>query len=414
VLQPARGTRDLLPESCEQFYSIIEVARKIFAAYGFGEIQTPIFEFADVFQPVGESSDIISKETYSFDDRSGQRLTLRPEGTAPVARAVISNKLTQATPLKLFYQGPMFRYERPQKGRYRQFHQVGVELIGSPSPLSDVEVIALSHQFLSELGIKDSITLELNSLGNRNTREAYRTALSAYLQPFRKDLSQDSQMRLEKNPLRILDSKDRNDQKIVKDAPIYHHFLDDESKRFFNTVCEGLGTLNIPFTLNEKLVRGLDYYTHNVFEFTTQELGAQGAVLAGGRYNGVIEALGGPSLSGTGWAAGLERLALLTNILSTPPRPTVIIPIDCEDAFRNKKIHDHCLVLMQRLRNNHKSIEMLTNGNLNKKMKRANKLNAQYAILIGEDEIKTHHVLLKDLDKGGQQSLSADALHQYL
>ena len=312
ALQPARGTQDLLPETARRHRQVSETAREMAALYGFAEISTPIFEFTEVFaRPIGEHTDIVSKEMYTFTDRGGEEVTLRPENTAGVVRAVLSNGLTQSTPLKFFYSGPMFRYERPQKGRFRQFHQIGVELLGVATPQADIEVIALGQRILKALGIADRVVLELNTLGDPQSRAAYRTALVQYFSSRRAELSEDSRDRLERNPLRILDSKAREDAPIIAEAPPFDRYLNDSSAEFFGNVRDGLRRLGIAYRLNPRLVRGLDYYTHTVFEFVTTDLGAQGTVLAGGRYDGLVELMGGPAMPGVGWAAGIERLAML-------------------------------------------------------------------------------------------------------
>ena len=265
---------------------------------------------------------------YTFNDLSGETITLRPEGTAGVARAFLSNGLAQNLPLKVFYSGPMFRYERPQKGRRRQFKQVGIELIGIDGSQADVEVISLGNHFLRELGLEDSFTIELNSLGDPDSRSEYKKALLEYLSAHKKNLSPNSIKRLEKNPLRILDSKDKEDQKITADAPLISNSLNDKSKKFFEEIRTGLEKLNISYVINERLVRGLDYYNHTAFEFVSQSLGAQGALLAGGRYDGLIKQMGGPDTPGIGWAAGIERLEMLLKDFPKKRRPISIIPGD--------------------------------------------------------------------------------------
>src|SRR5437870_2257169 len=328
ALQPARGTQDLLPEMARRHRRVGDTARALAELYGFAEIATPVFEFTEVFaRPIGEHTDIVAKEMYTFTDRGGEEVTLRPENTAGVVRAVLSNGLTQSTPLKFFYSGPMFRYERPQKGRFRQFHQIGVELLGVAQPQADIEVIALGQRILGALGIADKVVLELNTLGDPQSRSAYRDALVAYFSARVSELSEDSRRRLERNPLRILDSKDSADQRIAAEAPDFEQYLNEASREFFGRVRDGLDALGISYRLNPRLVRGLDYYTHTVFEFVTTDLGAQGTVLAGGRYDGLVEVMGGPAMPGVGWAAGIERLAML--IAEPPPatRAIALVPI---------------------------------------------------------------------------------------
>ena len=305
-LQPARGTADLLPDSMAKHRLVIDAARTASARYGFQEMATPIFEFSEVFsRPLGESSDIVTKENYSFADRGGEILTLRPENTAGVVRAMISGGLTQSLPLKYFYAGPMFRYERPQKGRMRQFHQVGIEYLGPNDALADAEIIACGARFLASLGVLDDCELHLNSLGDSNSRTAYRAALIAYLETFADQLSDDSKTRLAVNPLRILDSKDAGDCAILQDAPRLQDYLNDVSKAHFADLTAALDGAGVAWVSDPLLVRGLDYYCHTAFEFVTTSLGAQGTVLGGGRYDGLAEMLGGPKVAGVGLAAGV-------------------------------------------------------------------------------------------------------------
>jgi len=401
-LQPVRGTQDLLPEMCRAFRKIDELAYQTAVLYGYEEISTPIFEFSDVFhRTLGETSDMVSKETYTFQDRGGDSLTLRPEGTAGIARAFISNGMAQNLPLKLYYNGPMFRYERPQKGRYRQFHQIGVECLGLDTPTADVECLALAYDLLNKIGLMGRIQLEINSLGDPDSRKNHRDLLVTYLKDFEKDLSPDSQLRLQKNPLRILDSKDPNDQKILINAPLLKNCLNDFSKDFFGQVLEGLNTLKIPHKVSDRLVRGIDYYTHTVFEFVTTDLGAQGAVLAGGRYDGLIETMGGPKTSGVGWASGIERLALLLDPTITQSNLRTVAVISADDRADKK-----CLELSHQLRQKNIRVELPGSGNVGKKMKRANKVGAQFAVIIGETELQTGVVTFKDLGSGEQKTLS--------
>ena len=396
ALQPARGTQDLLPEATRRHRHVTETAREAAAQYGFAEIATPIFEFTEVFaRPIGEHTDIVAKEMYTFTDRGGEEVTLRPENTAGVVRAVLSNGLTQSTPLKFFYSGPMFRYERPQKGRFRQFHQIGVETLGVAQAAADIEIIALGHRILKALGIADRVVLELNTLGDPASRAAYRDALVAYFSTHTARLSEDSRNRLERNPLRILDSKDESDRRLIADAPDFANYLNDASRAFFARVRDGLDALGLAYRLNPRLVRGLDYYTHTVFEFVTTDLGAQGTVLAGGRYDGLVELMGGPSMPGVGWAAGIERLAMLIDEPPGPPRPVVLIPLG-EPAERA------ALRLGEELRDAGLVVELTYSGNLGRRMHRANRLNARAAVLLGDDELAQNAASLRDLDTGEQ------------
>ena len=407
-LQPVRGTRDIFGEDMRRQHHVVETAREVAALYGYQEIATPIFEFSEVFKrTLGDTSDIVTKEMYSFTDNSGEHITLRPENTAGVARAVISGGLAQNVPLKFFYAGPMFRYERPQKGRYRQFHQIGIELIGVAEPLGDIEVIAAGAQTLDRLGVLRHTILELNTLGDSESRAAYRSALVEYLRGHVDKLSADSRARLDRNPLRILDSKDEGDIAIVRDAPQLKEFLNEPSRRFFDDVRRGLDKLGIEHVWNPYLVRGLDYYAHTAFEFKTDQLGAQGAVLAGGRYDGLISQMGGPPLPGVGWAAGVERLAMLLAEAPAAPRPIAIVPIGTE-------AEDVALKLSWELRRDGIYVELGYRGNVSKRMKDANKMRARAAILIGEDELKRGVATVRDLDSGEQTEVPLTALKDRL
>lgn len=403
ALQPVRGTQDLLPDAARRHRQVRETARRLAERYGFAELDIPIFEFTEVFaRPIGEHTDIVAKEMYSLKDRGGEDLSLRPEFTAGLVRAVLSNGLTQSTPLKFFASGPVFRYERPQKGRYRQFHQIDVEILGVPQAQADIELIALARRLLTALGIGDRVALELNTLGDPGSRSAYREALVNYYAARRTELSEDSRRRLEGNPLRILDSKDPGDIRINHDAPVFDQYLNDESRDFFAQVRDGLERLGIEYRLNPRLVRGLDYYTHSVFEFVTTDLGAQGTVLAGGRYDGLIELMGGPQMAGVGWAAGIERLALLIAEPSGPPRPIALVPLGDEGETL-------ALTMAETLRNEGFVVDLGYSGNLSRRMRRANRVNARAAVLIGEDEVARNVVTLRDLDSGEQTEVPIDA-----
>jgi histidyl-tRNA synthetase len=407
-LQAVRGTQDLLPAEARRHRTVIETARKISERYGFGEIVTPIFEFTEVFsRPIGETTDVVSKEMYTFKDRGGEEITLRPEYTAGIARAVLSNGLTQSTPLKFFGAGPMFRYERPQKGRYRQFHQIDAELIGAAQPQADVEVIAMGAAILDELGVLKSCRLELNTLGDTPSRTAYRAALVEYFTQHLDKLSDESRDRLGRNPLRILDSKDEGDKAIVAGAPSFSDYLTDDAKAFFDQVKRGLDALGIAYELNPRLVRGLDYYCHTAFEFITTELGAQGTVLGGGRYDGLMGMMGGPELPAVGWAGGIERLAMLIAEPAAPARPIAVIPVG--DAAELE-----ALKLTQRLRGLGHVVDLGYGGNVGKRMKRANKIEARIALVLGEDELARGAVTFRDLDAGSQEEVPLDGLEARL
>ena len=408
ALQPVRGTHDLLPDDMRRHRAVNDTAREVAALYGYLEMAPPIFEFTEVFKrTLGETSDVVTKEMYSFGISDREEITLRPEATAGIARALISNGLTQTLPQKYYCSGPMFRHERPQKGRQRQFHQIDIELLGVAEPLGDVEIIAVGAHILERLGVLDRTALELNTLGDSASRQAYRAALVAYFNDHRDHLSRDSLDRLARNPLRILDSKDEGDRRIVADAPLFADYLNDESVEFFAQVRTGLDRLDIAYQLNPRLVRGLDYYTHSVFEFTTTELGAQGAVLSGGRYDGLIEMIGGPATPGTGWAAGIERLAMMLSEAPAAPRPIAMVPLG--EAAEAK-----ALSLSQQLRHSGVAVDLGFGGSMKKRMKRADRVNARAAIILGEDELAQNSATLRDLDTGEQELVSLDALRDRL
>jgi histidyl-tRNA synthetase len=408
ALQPVRGTRDILPEEMRRHRAVIETARETAERYGYLEMATPIFEFTEVFKrTLGDTSDIVTKEMYTFEMKEGEQITLRPENTAGVARAFMSGGLAQELPLKFFYAGPMFRHERPQKGRQRQFHQFGAELLGVPKAQGDIELIALGAHILSGLGVYENTTLELNTLGDSESRTAYRAALVEYFSEHRDDLSADSRDRLERNPLRILDSKNEGDRRLVAGAPVFGDYMNAESQDFFATVKQGLDSLGIAYRLNARLVRGLDYYCHTAFEFTTELLGAQSAVLAGGRYDGLVQTMGGPATPGVGWAAGIERLSMLMDRDVPAPRPIAVIPV-------GQAAEAVALNLTQKLRHAGYGIELGFSGNVGKRMKRANKLGARAAVLLGEDELANNSATVRDLDSGEQELVSLEAVAGYL
>lgn len=330
-----RGTQDIFGDEQRRFARVVEAFERVRRLYCFHRVELPVFEATAVFaRSLGETTDVVSKEMYSFDDRGGDSLTLRPEFTAGIARAWLTEGWQQLAPLKVAAHGPVFRYERPQKGRYRQFHQIDAEVLGAPEPAADVELLVLADHLLRELGISDGVTLQLNTLGDAATREGWRAALVEHFEGHRAELSEDSLARLDKNPLRILDSKDPRDRPIADAAPEIDAYLTPAAADFFAAVTEGLDAAGVAWTRNSRLVRGLDYYRHTAFEFVTDRLGAQGTVLAGGRYDGLVESLGGPATPGVGWAAGIERLAMLTEL---PPRekPVVAIIADAPDEEAN-------------------------------------------------------------------------------
>lgn len=411
-LQPVRGTHDALPESQAVRREIVGRAEAVCARYGYQPIEVPIFEFTEVFaRTLGDSSDIVTKEMYSFEDRGGESLTLRPEFTAGIARAMISNGLSQHLPLKYTTHGPLFRYERPQKGRMRQFHQFDAECIGVADPLVDAEMIAMAYQVLEALGIVGVVELELNSLGDAESRHRYREALVAYFSKYKADLSEDSQRRLTTNPLRILDSKDEGDRKLVVDAPEMHEAFTEESTRYFDTLKEALGALNMEYTHNQRLVRGLDYYSHTVFEFTTDQLGAQSAVLSGGRYDGLIGMMGGPETPAIGWAAGIERLEALVEQLGTIQPATqmdvAVIPVGRDETLPAYR-------LAQQLRAEGVTLQFDYSGNMKKRLNRADKAGVTLAVLIGSDELARHAVTVRRMADGQQEEVAMDQLATYL
>jgi histidyl-tRNA synthetase len=398
-LQPARGTHDLIGEEMRRFHHVAETARRVAATYGFDEWITPIFEDTRVFsRTLGETSDVVTKEMYSFQDRGGDSVTLRPEGTAGVCRALVTNGLTQSLPQKVFYAGPMFRYERPQKGRYRQFHQIGLELIGPAEPLADAEAIACGRAILQALGVAGDTVLELNTLGDKDSRDAYRAALVSYFSGHGDRLSKDSRTRLEKNPLRILDSKDETDRQIVADAPTIQPYLTETARVFWDKVRTHLAAFGVPFVENPRIVRGLDYYGHTAFEFVTTRLGAQGTVMAGGRYDGLVQEMGGPATPAVGWAAGIERLAMLMDTAPAAPAPVAVIPIG--DAAEEKAVE-----ILQALRGQGIRAEMSYRGNVKRRMERANKAGARAAVIIGADDIAAGQAQVKDLGTGTQEAI---------
>lgn len=408
-LQPVRGTKDLFAEEIKIFNHIISAAKKRGENFGFEELQTPIFEFSEVFERnLGETSDIISKEVYKFPDRGDNMLTLRPEFTAGVVRALISNgELQQVLPCKLFSSGPIFRYDRPQKGRQRQFHQINFEVFGEENFFCDVEVIALAASILKDLGVLDKTTLEINSLGCAQTKINYETALREYFTKFKNKLSADSQIRLEKNPLRILDSKEAQDIDLLAEAPKISDFFSDEAKSRFDSTLNLLTKLNVKHHVNPRLVRGLDYYTSTVFEFAMNFEGAQNAVLGGGRYDDLVEKMSGKKMPAFGFAAGIERLMLLAKLDLPKTRPIAVNYIS-----ENEKTY--AFEIAQSLRNSGFAVEFLCSGNFKKQMKRSSQNNSRFVVIAGENEMKNDEVSVKDFDNSSEQKVKRDLLNTYL
>ncbi|WP_375326601.1 histidine--tRNA ligase [Candidatus Tisiphia endosymbiont of Nemotelus uliginosus] len=407
-IQPLRGTKDLLPNEFITQEYIINTAKDIGRLYGYKPMSTPIIEYTKTFdRTLGETSDIISKEIYSFSDKSGNNIALRPEFTAGIIRAVISNKLYQSLPLKFFSAGPIFRYDRPQAGRQRQFHQINCEYIGGEGPLADAETINLAFDILNALELNLDIILEINSLGCIETRAVYETKLVEYFNDYKFELSEDSQRRLIKNPMRILDSKDENDKKIIKNSPIITQYYSNEAANYFDKLVKYLDLLNIPYIINPRLVRGLDYYCHTAFEFTAPNLGAQSTILAGGRYDNLSKIMGGPDVKAVGFAAGIERLALLRQYNILQGRPVVICPISDNNV-------DYCFTLSQRLRQENISIILDITGKIGKRIQKANFQNARYMIFIGDDEQTTNSLKIKDLDMQQEYILQFNQLIEFL
>ncbi|NJK37494.1 MAG: histidine--tRNA ligase [Oscillatoriales cyanobacterium RM2_1_1] len=406
-IQALRGTRDILPEEVTYWQQLESVARQILAQANYQEIRTPIFEQTALFERgIGEATDVVGKEMYSFTDRGDRAITLRPEGTAGVVRAAIENKLQTAGMQRLWYTGPMFRYERPQAGRQRQFHQLGVEVLGSGSPRADVEVIALATQILQRLDLK-TLRLELNSVGTKTDRQYYRQALVDYLTPHQAELDADSQDRLTRNPLRILDSKDKRTQEIAAAAPSILDYLGDDSRAHFEAVQGLLTDLGIAYQLNPRLVRGLDYYTHTAFEMISEDLGAQATVCGGGRYDKLAEELGGPETPAIGWAMGLERLILLLQ----KSQPAPVAELDFYVVSRGDRAEAQALVLAQKLRYQGFRVELDLSGSaFGKQFKRADRSGAVACLILGDGEAERQTVNLKWLNTGEQEELTQSNL----
>jgi histidyl-tRNA synthetase len=402
--QRVRGTQDIWGEDADRFQQVVATFERVRRLYGFGRVEMPVFEATQVFaRSIGETTDIVSKEMYSFEDRGGDSLTLRPEFTAGICRAYLSEGWQQHAPLKLATHGPAFRYERPQKGRYRQFHQLDAEIIGAGEPAADVEIIAMGAQLLAELGIGERVDLKLNTLGDPATRDAWREALVDYFQGHRGDLSPESRARLEKNPLRILDSKEHQDWPIVDASPVVDDYLTAEAADYFGRVTAGLDSAGILWTRDPRLVRGLDYYRHTAFEFVTEDLGAQSAVIAGGRYDGLIESLGGPHTPAVGWAAGIERLGMLLDLPERRGVDAALIPL-------GEAAEAAAIGLAAQLRRSGIACEMAYKGNMKRRMQKADASGARYAIILGDDELARGEAAVKDLRSGEQRNVPLDGL----
>jgi histidyl-tRNA synthetase len=403
-VQPVRGTQSLLGEEADRLAAVVSAFDRVRRLYGFKRVEVPTIEQTAVFaRTIGETTDVVSKEMYSFEDRGGESITLRPEFTAGICRAFISEGWQQHAPLKVATSGSAFRYERPQKGRFREFHQLDAEIIGAAEPQADVEILSLGYQLLQELGIADGVTLELNTLGDAETRGSWRSALIDYFEGHWDQLSDDSQARLHKNPLRILDSKDPRDRQLVHNAPDIDAYLTPEAGDFFSQVTAGIEAAGVPSKRNARLVRGLDYYRHTAFEFVTDRLGAQGTVIAGGRYDGLIESLGGPHMPAVGWAAGIERLAMMIDA-PQPERPAVVlVPL-------GERAEAEAQAIVAGLRREGVAVDMAYRGNMKKRLARANSAGATYALIIGDDELDRGEAQLKTLETGEQRAVSLDRL----
>ena len=399
-VQPVRGTQSLLGEDADRLAAVVAAFDRVRRLFGFKRVEVPTIEPTQVFaRTIGETTDVVSKEMYSFEDRGGDSITLRPEFTAGICRAYLSEGWQQHAPLKVATHGSAFRYERPQKGRFREFHQLDAEIIGAAEPQADVEILSLGYQLLVELGIADGVTLELNTLGDPETREAWRSALVEYFQSHRTGLSEDSVARLERNPLRILDSKDANDRAICAGAPAVDDYLSAEASDFFAAVTAGVDAAGVPWTRNPRLVRGLDYYRHTAFEFVTDRLGAQGTVIAGGRYDGLIETLGGPHTPAIGWAAGIERLAMMIDVPIADRVDVVFIPMGKDaESCATRMMADYRLAKV--------ACDMAFRGNVKKRMAKADAGGAQFVIIIGDDEVARGQATLKNLRTGEQQAIA--------
>ncbi|MBA2817190.1 histidine--tRNA ligase [Candidatus Pantoea persica] len=407
-IQAIRGMNDYLPADTAIWQRIEGVLKQVLASYGYSEIRMPIVEQTLLFKrAIGEVTDVVEKEMYTFEDRNGKSLTLRPEGTAGCVRAGIEHGLLYNQEQHLWYMGPMFRYERPQKGRYRQFHQLGAEVFGLQGPDVDAELIMLTARWWKALGIADHVRLELNSIGSLAARANYRDALVAFLEQHKEMLDEDSKRRMYSNPLRVLDSKNPDVQTLLNDAPQLMDHLDDESREHFQGLCALLDDAGIAYRVNQRLVRGLDYYNRTVFEWVTESLGVQGTVCGGGRYDGLVEQLGGRATPAVGFAMGLERLLLLVQAVNPEFEPTRVV--DVYVIASGQGVQSAAMQLAEKLRDEAPELRLMTNfggGNFKKQFARADKWGARIALVVGEDEVKAGQVVIKDLRSGDQQTLA--------
>ncbi|NWA60749.1 histidine--tRNA ligase [Pantoea sp. B9002] len=407
-IQAIRGMNDYLPADTAIWQRIEGTLKQVLASYGYSEIRLPIVEHTPLFsRAIGEVTDVVEKEMYTFEDRNGESLTLRPEGTAGCVRAGIEHGLLYNQEQRLWYTGPMFRYERPQKGRYRQFHQMGVEVFGLQGPDVDAELIMMTARWWKALGIAEHVELELNSIGSLDARANYRSALVAFLEQHQDVLDEDCKRRMYTNPLRVLDSKNPDIQKLLNDAPTLGEFLDEESREHFSGLCALLDEAGIKYRINQRLVRGLDYYNRTVFEWVTSSLGSQGTVCGGGRYDGLVEQLGGRATPAVGFAMGMERLVLLVQAVNPEFEPTRIV--DVYVIASGQGVQSAAMQLAEKLRDADPALKMMTNfggGNFKKQFARADKWGARIALVLGEDEVKAGQVVVKDLRTGDQQTLA--------
>ncbi|MBE5252091.1 MAG: histidine--tRNA ligase [Enterobacterales bacterium endosymbiont of Blomia tropicalis] len=407
-IQAIRGMNDYLPADTAIWQRIEGVLKQVLASYGYSEIRMPIVEQTPLFKrAIGEVTDVVEKEMYTFDDRNGESLTLRPEGTAGCVRAGIEHGLLYNQEQRLWYMGPMFRYERPQKGRYRQFHQMGVEVFGLQGPDIDAELIMLNARWWKALGIADHVRLELNSIGSLEARANYRDALVAFLEQHKETLDEDCKRRMYTNPMRVLDSKNPEIQHLLNDAPQLGDYLDEESRAHFDGLCALLDDAGIAYTVNQRLVRGLDYYNRTVIEWVTDSLGSQGTVCGGGRYDGLVEQLGGRATPAVGFAMGMERLVLLVQAVNPEFEPTRVV--DVYVIASGQGVQASAMLLAEKLRDEMPDLKLMTNfggGNFKKQFARADKWGARVALVVGEDEVKAGQVVIKNLRSGEQQTLA--------
>nr|YP_009392150.1 Histidine-tRNA ligase [Periphykon beckeri]ARW60498.1 Histidine-tRNA ligase [Periphykon beckeri] len=412
-MKALRGTKDILPDEIKTWQTIYNIANKTLTTHNYKEIRTPIIEHTELFKrSIGTFTDIINKEMYTFNDQSNRNITLRPEGTASIARAYITNKLYSKRSIqRLWYLGPMFRYERPQKGRQRQFHQLGIECLGSNMPVADIEVIKLANDILKQIENEEQYLLEINSIGNLQEREKYKVELINYLKKYENELDNDSKNRINNNTLRILDTKDLKTQEILTTAPKLKTYLSESSIKHFDTVCEHLTYLNIKYKINHYLIRGLDYYNHTAFEIKTKELNQQNTICGGGRYDNLIKQLGGPNIPAVGWAIGLERLIILMREKLTNRIEENIIYIALRSFNKSNIIWD----IIDILKEYEIQFELdLSNSNLTKQIKKAHQLKSKICLILGENEINNESITIKWLETRLQQTIEIRNLRQYI